>query len=108
MIIKWIRIKSIASVITGKNIELLLSTILDNNVISAVVYPEKTTKDTIYTIVLNGERIKSLSDVIKAICHEMVHIVYPKIKHGKQFDEHWNNFISYFTPLYETKENING
>lgn len=68
--IKWKKLKKIIKQIYNKDIDILLATNIDEHIYSA------TSGKYIY---LNGNNIKSIEMVLKAIAHEMTHILYPKI-----------------------------
>jgi predicted SprT family Zn-dependent metalloprotease len=92
MIIKWARLRKICRNLSGSNISLLLSTELDEHVNAAL-------SDN--TIALNGMKLKEDVDIIKAIAHEMVHVIYPKIEHGQDFDFKWLVIEKYITDKYK-------
>lgn len=78
-IIKWERLKRIASKIINMPVEIHLTTILDSNYRAAMTI----NKQNIVIILLNAKYNKSEKDIIESLAHELSHI-YVK-KHDNKF-----------------------
>lgn len=90
--IKWTRLKKILKIVTKKNVSINLTTELDDKYYAVV-------RDNM--ILINGNKCKSLTQIIKAISHEVVHIVAPHLEHGHEdFNSLWNDTTAMITQMY--------
>jgi Zn-dependent peptidase ImmA (M78 family) len=81
--IKWKKLKNIICDIAKRNVEIIVSTTIHEN-INAVT--DK--KD----IIINGNNIKSVKMVIRSIAHELVHIIDNLNDGTKSFKKKWNDY----------------
>jgi len=83
--IKWIRLKNICEEIVEQNITISVSTSNDLAAVNSVVSFDNQQAH----IILNGLSCKGISQVIKAVAHELVHIVLNSAGHPENFEEKW-------------------
>ncbi len=86
--IRWFRLLDIAHELTGKPIEFIMSTSLSPDINAAVVGPDEYEWG-IYHILFNPSMCKRERDVIKALAHELAHMITGSEEHGAGFDAAW-------------------
>lgn len=92
--IKWKTLKKIIAKMSGKNIEIILSTEIQSSINAAT-----NGKD----IVINGNNIKSIEDTIKAIAHELVHIINKYDEGSEIFNNKWEEYRKFIIDKYINK-----
>ena len=92
--IKWLRLKNICEEIVEQNITISLSTSNDLAAVNSVVSFDNQQAH----IILNGLFCKGIPQIVKAVSHELVHIVLNSAGHPKDFEEKW---VYYETKILE-------
>ena len=82
--IKWIQLKHICEDISGSTIHLHLSTDMPTDHIAGCEFTQ-----TDAHIILNAAQVKSLDMIIRAIAHELQHVLNGNKEHRIDFDEKW-------------------
>lgn len=98
--IKWKKLKKISKEICKKQVDITLTTIEEEgeNVRAATVFNSKGAH-----IVINGNKIKSVDDIINSISHELSHIVLGNNNHDDRFYTEWNRIYSTINIEYNLK-----
>ena len=82
--IKWIRLKRICERLCGRTVRIHSSTELSDDQIAGVEFDDREV-----TIILNMKLTKTETMVIKAISHEMLHVLNGNNNHNIDFEEKW-------------------
>jgi len=82
--IRWIRLKKICEELCGREVHIHSSTEMPDDHVAGCEF-----NDDVADIILNMKLTKSEDMVIKAIAHEMVHILNNNNKHNIMFDKEW-------------------
>ena len=96
--IKWIRLKNICEDISGFTVHLHLSTDMPTDHIAGCEF----TKEDAH-IILNAAQVKSLDMIIRAISHELQHVLNGNKDHRIDFDEKWMLLEKRITEEYSGK-----
>lgn len=92
---KWIRLQHICEKLAKKTIHIHSSTDMTDDHVAATEFNNNEVN-----IILNMKRTKSTTMVIKAIAHEMVHVLEGTSDHNVDFDEKWSKLESKITEEY--------
>lgn len=96
--IKWKRLKNISSRITGKTVDIFLSTVKVLNGYNALVeYGESSIQ-----IFLNGNVCKDIDSVIDAIAHELAHSTTREQNDNEIHAEAWERIREKITTEYHS------
>ena len=82
--IKWIRLKRICERLCGRTVRIHSSTELSDDQVAGVEFDDREV-----TIILNMKLTKTETMVIKAISHEMLHVLNGNNNHNIDFEEKW-------------------
>lgn len=87
MKIRWIRLKKICEELTGCPVRLTASTSLPYNLKGSIVQDSKG-----YHIILNACHVKTESEVVEVISHELAHIKFPG-QHSNKYEEEMKRLL---------------
>ena len=96
MIIRWLRLKRICSELTGRKVELLASTSLPESMRAAV-----TIRDDLVSIALNLSYVKSDMQVIRALSHEIAHVMLGTSDHTEAHEAMWDAMDERIKAMYK-------
>lgn len=82
--IKWIRLKRICEGLCGRTVRIHSSTELNDDQVAGVEFNESEVN-----IILNMKLTKTEDMIIKAISHEMLHVLTGNNNHNIDFEEKW-------------------
>jgi hypothetical protein len=96
--IKWKRLKNISSRITGKTVDIFLSTVKVLNGYNALIeYGESSIK-----IFINGNVCKDINSIIDAIAHELAHSTTGEQNDNEIHAEAWERIREKITTEYHS------
>jgi Zn-dependent peptidase ImmA (M78 family) len=95
--IKLRKLKTITEEIVNKKVNITCTTMFNiKDERKAVV----SFNDTVASIVINSNKIKTAEDVIDAVSHEIAHVYINSNKHTKEFTRKWNELFSLIKSKY--------
>lgn len=95
IVVKWVRIKRICEEMCGKSVHIHSSTDVSDDQIAGVEFTA-----TEVNIILNMRRTKKESMILKAIAHEMTHVILGNREHGINFKEQWKTNEQFIVQEY--------
>lgn len=96
--IKWMRLQGIAEELVGRRVEINLSTMLPEQVISVVDYGKREA-----IISLNAQFCKEAEDVIRAVAHEVAHVRTETSEDTQELLGEWDRLTIVITKEYLEK-----
>jgi hypothetical protein len=96
MIIRWLRLRRICSELTGKQVELLASTTLPREMRAAV-----TVQGDNVSIAMNLAFAKSEAQVIRALSHEIAHVMLGSSDHTEKHEAMWDAMDERIKAMYK-------
>lgn len=81
---KWLKLKKICQEICNKKVHIHSSTDMPNNHIAGAEFDNKEVN-----IILNMQYTKTKNDIIKAIAHEITHVLKNSNEHTVDFEDEW-------------------
>ena len=87
---KWTRIKFLSEEITNKEVCVHLTTELD---IDAKAYVSE--QGGVINIAINGRLVKTPEDTVKAVSHEIAHVVLGTEDHDDAFRKKWSELFDF-------------
>lgn len=93
--IKWIKIQHICQKMCNRDVHLHSSTDMPDDQIAGTEFNDQSV-----AIILNMHRTKSLGMVIKAVAHEMTHVMLGTQDHNITFDAEWKKNEIYILQQY--------
>ena len=94
--IKWLRLKRICEELCGRIVRIHSSTELSDDQVAGVEFNNDEVN-----IILNMRLTKSESMIIRALAHEMLHVINNNNSHNIDFDEKWNDLEEKIRMEYE-------
>lgn len=82
--VKWVRIKKICEEMCGRSVHIHSSTDVADDQIAGVEFDRQNVN-----IILNSRRTKKTDQILRAIAHEMTHVMMNSKEHGINFDTNW-------------------
>ena len=94
--IKWLRLKRICEELCGRTVRIHSSTELSDDQVAGVEFNNDEVN-----IILNMRLTKSESMIIRALAHEMLHVINNNNSHNIDFDENWRDLEERIRIEYE-------
>jgi len=97
--IKLKKLKRISEKITNIKVNITMTTAINDERKAVVIFNKKNAD-----IVINGNKIKEINDVIDGVAHELAHIVLNSKKHNDKFLSKWADIYSTVKIEYENNK----
>jgi hypothetical protein len=103
MEIKWTRLRRICGVIVKRDVEITLTTHLNNDVRGAVLDDRGTIE-----VLINGAKCKTEEEVLSVVAHEITHVITGSEHHDENFAKTYAATVKLVREMYSYGNHVEG